>query len=125
MLTGDKLETATCIAKSSRLVSRTQDLQIFKTVTNRSDAHLELNAFRRKTDCALIVTGESLEVCCAMINNKDKAALFCMIIQPLCDYRSPGIKVCGVFQVLFVSTDTITYKVIFKDFLKLYMYIMS
>ena len=26
MLTGDKLETATCIAKSSKLVSRTQDI---------------------------------------------------------------------------------------------------
>lgn len=28
MLTGDKLETATCIAKSSRLVSKTQGLSI-------------------------------------------------------------------------------------------------
>ncbi len=30
MLTGDKLETATCIAKSSRLVARQQDIHIFK-----------------------------------------------------------------------------------------------
>ncbi|XP_023376893.1 probable phospholipid-transporting ATPase IIB [Pteropus vampyrus] len=30
MLTGDKLETATCIAKSSHLVSRTQDTHIFR-----------------------------------------------------------------------------------------------
>ena len=62
MLTGDKLETATCIAKSSRLVSRTQQVHVFKPVTNRSEAHLELNAFRRKNDSALVVMGKSLEV---------------------------------------------------------------
>lgn len=31
--------------------------------TFRTDAHLELNQFRRKQDCALVVSGESLEVC--------------------------------------------------------------
>uniref|UniRef100_A0A8C9JQE2 Phospholipid-transporting ATPase n=1 Tax=Panthera tigris altaica TaxID=74533 RepID=A0A8C9JQE2_PANTA len=62
MLTGDKLETATCIAKSSHLVSRTQDIHIFRPVTNRGEAHLELNAFRRKHDCALVISGDSLEV---------------------------------------------------------------
>lgn len=63
MLTGDKLETATCIAKSSRLVSRTQSIHIFKSVANRSEAHQELNAFRRKQDTALVIKGDSLEVC--------------------------------------------------------------
>lgn len=32
MLTGDKLETATCIAKSSHLVSRNQDIHVFRPV---------------------------------------------------------------------------------------------
>jgi phospholipid-translocating ATPase len=63
MLTGDKLETATCIAKSSKLVARTQDIHIFKSVSNRSEAHQELNAFRRKQDTALVIRGDSLEVC--------------------------------------------------------------
>uniref|UniRef100_A0A8C0JES2 Phospholipid-transporting ATPase n=1 Tax=Chelonoidis abingdonii TaxID=106734 RepID=A0A8C0JES2_CHEAB len=63
MLTGDKLETATCIAKSSHLVSRTQDIHIFRPVISRGEAHLELNAFRRKHDCALVISGDSLEVC--------------------------------------------------------------
>lgn len=63
MLTGDKLETATCIAKSSRLVSRSQNIHTFRPISNRSEAHLELNAFRRKNDCALVITGEALEVC--------------------------------------------------------------
>lgn len=86
MLTGDKLETATCIAKSSRLVSRTQGLldfnkyqlwlllifilfftglYVLKKVVTRTDAHLELNAFRKRHDCALVVSGESLDVCLA------------------------------------------------------------
>ena len=32
MLTGDKLETATCIAQSSRLVARNQMIHTFKQV---------------------------------------------------------------------------------------------
>ncbi|ELT89087.1 hypothetical protein CAPTEDRAFT_193806 [Capitella teleta] len=63
MLTGDKLETAICIAKSSRLVSPTQDIYVFKAVNSRSEAHLELNAFRRKCDDVLVIRGDSLEVC--------------------------------------------------------------
>ncbi len=62
MLTGDKLETATCIAKSSQLVARTQAVHIFKSVTSRSDAHQELNAFRRKQDAALVIKGDAMEV---------------------------------------------------------------
>ena len=62
MLTGDKLETATCIAKSSRLVSKMHGIYTFRSVTSRTEAHLELNSFRRKNDCALIITGASLEV---------------------------------------------------------------
>uniref|UniRef100_A0A8D1EVP2 Phospholipid-transporting ATPase n=1 Tax=Sus scrofa TaxID=9823 RepID=A0A8D1EVP2_PIG len=63
MLTGDKLETATCTAKNAHLVTRNQDIHIFRLVTNRGEAHLELNAFRRKHDCALVISGDSLEVC--------------------------------------------------------------
>uniref|UniRef100_A0A8C1I192 Phospholipid-transporting ATPase n=1 Tax=Cyprinus carpio carpio TaxID=630221 RepID=A0A8C1I192_CYPCA len=63
MLTGDKLETATCTAKNAHLVTRNQDIHVFRPVTTRSEAHLELNAFRRKHDCALVISGDSLEVC--------------------------------------------------------------
>lgn len=65
MLTGDKLETACCIAKSSHLVGRSQGIHVLKNVTTRTDAHLELNQFRRKQDCALVISGESLDVCLA------------------------------------------------------------
>ncbi|XP_069907785.1 probable phospholipid-transporting ATPase IIA isoform X1 [Oryctolagus cuniculus] len=63
MLTGDKLETATCTAKNAHLVTRNQDIHVFRLVSNRGEAHLELNAFRRKHDCALVISGDSLEVC--------------------------------------------------------------
>lgn len=65
MLTGDKLETACCIAKSSHLVGRTQGIHVLKNIKTRTEAHLELNQFRRKQDCALVVSGESLDVCLA------------------------------------------------------------
>lgn len=55
MLTGDKLETATCIAKSSRLVSPNQGMHIMGSLGSRREAHLELNALRRKSDSALII----------------------------------------------------------------------
>lgn len=63
MLTGDKLETATSIAKSSRLVSRSQELHVFESVANRTEARCELNKFRRRNDYALIIRGDALEVC--------------------------------------------------------------
>ncbi|XP_067143833.1 probable phospholipid-transporting ATPase IIA [Centruroides vittatus] len=63
MLTGDKLETATSIAKSSHLVSRNQQTHIFHSIKSRHEAHLELNSFRRKNDCTLIINGDALEIC--------------------------------------------------------------
>ena len=82
MLTGDKLETATSIGRSSKLISKTQTLFTFKQVSqfsawscddmnplplcqvgSRSEAHTELNNWRKKNDCALIIAGDSLEVC--------------------------------------------------------------
>ncbi|CAF0965236.1 unnamed protein product [Adineta steineri] len=63
MLTGDKLETATCIAKSSKLIGRDHDIYTFKQVTTREDCLQELNMFRRKTDACLIITGDTLQIC--------------------------------------------------------------
>ncbi|KAF8565446.1 hypothetical protein P879_02250 [Paragonimus westermani] len=63
MLTGDKLETAECIAKSSRLVARDMPVYTFQQVESRMDAHLELNAFRKRCDHALLITGSAMETC--------------------------------------------------------------
>lgn len=63
MLTGDKMETAINVAKSSQLVKKMQEIYQFRSVRNRVDAHLELNNFHRKSDCPLIIAGEDLEIC--------------------------------------------------------------
>uniref|UniRef100_A0A8C3VID1 Phospholipid-transporting ATPase n=1 Tax=Catharus ustulatus TaxID=91951 RepID=A0A8C3VID1_CATUS len=51
-----------CVALSHP-VKHTLLNSILPQVTNRGEAHLELNAFRRKHDCALVISGDSLEVC--------------------------------------------------------------
>uniref|UniRef100_A0AAR2K6L6 Phospholipid-transporting ATPase n=1 Tax=Pygocentrus nattereri TaxID=42514 RepID=A0AAR2K6L6_PYGNA len=85
MLTGDKLETATCIAKSSHLVSRSQDIHVFRPVSSRGEAHLELNAFRRKHDCALVISGDSLEVGQHKLKTNQN---FCLVL------TQPFINIC-------------------------------
>lgn len=62
MLTGDKIETATCIAISARLVSRSQP--IFQLVAKSpNEAYQLLNAFGFKKDTALVIDGGSLQMC--------------------------------------------------------------
>ncbi|KYR01728.1 hypothetical protein DLAC_01739 [Tieghemostelium lacteum] len=62
MLTGDKIETATCIAISTKLVSRTQSLfQI--SVQDKSRAFEKLNQFSRMRDACLVIDGPSLQMC--------------------------------------------------------------
>eukprot|EP00124_Ichthyophonus_hoferi_P002595 Ihof_evm8s182 gene=Ihof_evmTU8s182 len=63
MLTGDKMETATNIAMSSRLVSRNQCIYQFNKTKNRQDVALELNTFSNYKDCALVIDGDSLKLC--------------------------------------------------------------
>jgi len=63
MLTGDKLETAICIAKSAKMVSRLQDIHVFESVSDRGQALQGLNSLRRKNEAALIISGDSMQVC--------------------------------------------------------------
>ncbi|TNY20194.1 putative NEO1-P-type ATPase [Rhodotorula diobovata] len=88
MLTGDKIETATCIAISTKLVSRGQYIhQIAKRASSLSlslfpllcdvhrtwplsiavkspaEARDELEFLQTKLDCCLVIDGESLQLC--------------------------------------------------------------
>ena len=56
------METATSIALSSRLITRSQTMYTFQQVTSRSDVHSKLNNLRKKSVSVLIITGSSLEV---------------------------------------------------------------
>lgn len=62
MLTGDKVETATCIAVSSRLADRSQGIFTITGVTGRNDAMRALSRFRTQSSSdVLIVDGTSLQ----------------------------------------------------------------
>uniref|UniRef100_A0A914WKJ9 Phospholipid-transporting ATPase n=1 Tax=Plectus sambesii TaxID=2011161 RepID=A0A914WKJ9_9BILA len=91
MLTGDKLETAICIAKSSGLFARTENVHVFGNVLNRLEAHAELNALRRKTDVALVITGASLKMCLQHYES-EVAELVCACTAVVCCRCSPEQK---------------------------------
>ncbi|KJH52958.1 phospholipid-translocating P-type ATPase, flippase [Dictyocaulus viviparus] len=91
MLTGDKLETAICIAKSSGLFSRTDNVHVFGSVQNRTEAHSELNALRRKSDVALVMQGSALNVC-LQYYEAEVAELVCACTAVVCCRCSPEQK---------------------------------
>lgn len=81
MLTGDKIETARCIAISTKLVARNQyihevakcesDIVFFSVLLGLSSLSVktseqvrdELEFLQSKLDCCLVIDGESLQVC--------------------------------------------------------------
>lgn len=60
MLTGDKVETARCVAISAKLVARGQYIHTVSKVSDPSTAQEALDFIRNKTDCCLLIDGESL-----------------------------------------------------------------
>ncbi|GAA5907740.1 hypothetical protein JCM6882_008960 [Rhodosporidiobolus microsporus] len=63
MLTGDKIETATCIAVSTKLVSRGQYIHQIAKLKSPAEARDELEFLATKLDCCLVIDGESLQLC--------------------------------------------------------------
>ncbi|KAF9891320.1 putative aminophospholipid-translocase [Aspergillus nanangensis] len=60
MLTGDKVETARCVAISAKLVARGQYIHTVTKINDKSAAQEALDFLRNKTDCCLLIDGESL-----------------------------------------------------------------
>lgn len=60
MLTGDKVETARCVAVSSKLVARGQFIQSVVKVKTRDTAFEHIDFLRQKPDSCLLIDGESL-----------------------------------------------------------------
>jgi phospholipid-translocating ATPase len=81
MLTGDKVETARCIAVSTKLVARNQyihevakrvsdvtsqvslTLSLVSTVKTSDQVRDQLEFLQSKLDCCLVIDGQSLQVC--------------------------------------------------------------
>lgn len=60
MLTGDKVETARCVAVSSKLVARGQYIYTVAKLKRKDNAQTHLDFLRGKTDSCLLIDGESL-----------------------------------------------------------------
>jgi phospholipid-translocating ATPase len=60
MLTGDKVETARCVAISSKLVARGQYIHTVAKLKRKDLANDSLNFLRGKPDACLLIDGESL-----------------------------------------------------------------
>lgn len=60
MLTGDKVETARCVAVSSKLVARGQFIYTITKLKRKDNAQDHLDFLRSKTDSCLLIDGESL-----------------------------------------------------------------
>ncbi|CCG82142.1 Related to neomycin resistance protein NEO1 [Taphrina deformans PYCC 5710] len=61
MLTGDKVETAKCIAISAKLVKRGQYIHTVTKLVDDRIAMAELEFLQNKTESALVIDGESLQ----------------------------------------------------------------
>lgn len=60
MLTGDKVETARCVAVSARLVARGQEVRTLAKLRHKTEAKEALDSLQNKTDACLLIDGESL-----------------------------------------------------------------
>ncbi|KKZ66582.1 phospholipid-translocating ATPase [[Emmonsia] crescens] len=60
MLTGDKVETARCVAVSAKLVARGQYIHTVTKLRDKGSAQDTLDFLRNKTDACLLIDGESL-----------------------------------------------------------------
>ena len=63
MLTGDKVETATCIAISAGFKNRRQNFYFMKELTSPRDAESRIKQFEiRSSNSILMIDGQSLEL---------------------------------------------------------------
>ncbi|KAJ1341072.1 hypothetical protein BSLG_004313 [Batrachochytrium salamandrivorans] len=81
---GDKIETATCISISSKLVARNQQIHTIAKVTDPTAILEELDAVRNKTDCALVIDGESLQTCLDFSPDTFMALALCLPVVVCC-----------------------------------------
>ena len=77
MLTGDKVETAQCVAVSAKLVSRGQYIHTVTKLITRDSAIEQLEFLRQKPDACLLIDGDSL----ALYLSKLKDEFFSVVVK--------------------------------------------
>ncbi|KIJ61190.1 hypothetical protein HYDPIDRAFT_138015 [Hydnomerulius pinastri MD-312] len=70
MLTGDKIETARCIAISTKLVARNQYIHEVAKLKTSDQVRDELEFLQSKLDCCLVIDGDSLQLCLNLYKNE-------------------------------------------------------
>ncbi|KAL1741990.1 hypothetical protein HDZ31DRAFT_84446 [Schizophyllum fasciatum] len=70
MLTGDKVETARCIAISTKLVARNQYIHEVAKLRTADEVRDQLEFLQSKLDCCLVIDGESLQLCLNLFKNE-------------------------------------------------------
>lgn len=70
MLTGDKVETARCIAISTKLVARNQYIHEVAKLKSSDEVRDQLEFLQSKLDCCLVIDGESLQLCLNLFKNE-------------------------------------------------------
>ncbi|KAG6877633.1 hypothetical protein C0993_005454 [Termitomyces sp. T159_Od127] len=70
MLTGDKIETARCIAISTKLVARNQYIHEIAKLRTSEQARDQLAFLQSKLDCCLVIDGDSLQLCLNLFKNE-------------------------------------------------------
>ncbi|KAJ8519306.1 hypothetical protein ONZ45_g3743 [Pleurotus djamor] len=70
MLTGDKIETARCIAISTKLVARNQYIHEVAKLKTSDEVRDQLEFLQNKLDCCLVIDGESLQICLNLFKNE-------------------------------------------------------
>ncbi|KIM57827.1 hypothetical protein SCLCIDRAFT_129566 [Scleroderma citrinum Foug A] len=70
MLTGDKIETARCIAISTKLVARNQYIHEVAKLKTTDQVRDQLEFLQSKLDCCLVIDGESLQLCLNSYKNE-------------------------------------------------------
>ncbi|KAI6135297.1 hypothetical protein EV401DRAFT_1899144 [Pisolithus croceorrhizus] len=70
MLTGDKIETARCIAISTKLVARNQYIHEVAKLKTSDQVRDQLEFLQSKLDCCLVIDGESLQLCLNSYKNE-------------------------------------------------------
>ncbi|KAL0563206.1 putative aminophospholipid-translocase [Marasmius crinis-equi] len=70
MLTGDKVETARCIAISTKLVARGQYIHEVAKMKTAEQIRDQLEFLQNKLDCCLVIDGDSLQLCLNLFKNE-------------------------------------------------------
>ncbi|KAG9311135.1 hypothetical protein JVU11DRAFT_9050 [Chiua virens] len=70
MLTGDKIETARCIAISTKLVARNQYIHEVAKLKTSEQVRDQLEFLQSKLDCCLVIDGDSLQLCLNLYKNE-------------------------------------------------------